>query len=245
MMTLCGGAGRAQLGKRPGAARGKPGRVGQTPDAREPRRGQDREQELGALLPLVSVVVPTHRRPDLLRRCLRALARQSYPRERVEVVVVEDGGPGSGREVVAQLRAEERLPLAIRYLCAPRCGPAAARNAGWRAARGPRVAFTDDDTVPHPRWIAEGVRSFAQGADAVSGRTLVPISRCPTDWERNVKRLESGTFTTCNAFCRRDLLEAVGGFDPRFRVAYREDSDLEFSLLKAGARSVRNQAAIV
>ena len=195
-------------------------------------------------MPLVSVVIPTHHRPALLRRCLRALARQAYPREWFEVVVVEDGGPGSGREVVARLRAEE-APLEIRYLWVPRGGPAAARNAGWRAARGELVAFTDDDTVPHPRWLAEGLRSFEQGADAVSGRTLVPTSRHPTDWERNVKGLEAASFATCNAFCRRDLLEAVGGFDPRFRVAYREDSDLEFSLLKAGARIVRNEAAIV
>ena len=46
-------------------------------------------------MPSVSVVIPTHGRPILLRRCLAALRHQEYPAERVEIVVVEDGGPGA------------------------------------------------------------------------------------------------------------------------------------------------------
>ncbi len=195
-------------------------------------------------LPLVSVVIPTHRRPELLRRCLRALLRQTYPRARCEVVVVEDGGPDGAQDVLREL-APLAPPLRVTGLAVPRGGPAAARNHGWRAARGRIIAFTDDDTVPHPRWLAEGVRSLGDAADVVAGRTLVPLPRRPTDWQRNVGRLQTARFVTANAFCRRDALEAVGGFDPRFTVAYREDSDLEFSLVEAGARFVRNDAAIV
>lgn len=195
-------------------------------------------------LPLVSVVIPTHRRPALLRRCLRALLGQTYPRARFEVVVVEDGGPHGAQDVIADLAATA-APVHVRAVAVTQGGPAAARNHGWRAAHGDIIAFTDDDTVPHPRWLAEGVRALAQDADAVAGLTVVPMARRPTDWERNVGRLQTARFVTANAFCRRAALESVGGFDPRFKVAYREDSDLEFCLLETGARIVQNQAAIV
>ena len=196
------------------------------------------------MLPSVSVVIPTFRRPDLLRRCLEALLRQEYPADRLEVIVVEDDGPGSAEAAVDELR-DAGAAISIRYAWVAPSGPGAARNAGWRQARGDVIAFTDDDTIPDSDWVAEGVRAIRAGADAVSGRTVVPLSERPTDAERNTQGLERATFATCNAFCRRDWLERVGGFDPRFRRAYREDSDLEFSLLDAGARVVRHDAAVV
>jgi glycosyltransferase involved in cell wall biosynthesis len=192
----------------------------------------------------VSIVIPTYRRPDLLRRCLEALLRQEYPVERLEVVVVEDDGPGSAERVVNELR-DAGATVALRYAWVAPSGPGAARNVGWRQARGEVIAFTDDDTVPDSLWIREGVRAIQAGADAVAGRTIVPLSERPTDAERNTQGLERATFATCNAFCRRDWLERVGGFDPRFRRAYREDSDLEYALLDAGARVVQHDAAVV
>ncbi|MBV9356045.1 MAG: glycosyltransferase [Chloroflexi bacterium] len=195
--------------------------------------------------PVVSVVVPTHRRPRLLERCLGALCAQTYPASRAEVIVVEDGGhvgTPTHRLVDALTRS---APVRVRYLAVPRRGPAAARNAGWRAASGGIIAFTDDDALPDARWLEEGVRACEDGAEVVSGRTLVPLPARPTDAERNVRGLERATFVTCNAFCRRSRLEAIGGFDPRFEVAYREDSDLEFGLLESGARIVRLPQAVV
>jgi glycosyltransferase involved in cell wall biosynthesis len=192
--------------------------------------------------PFVSVVIPTHERPELLRRCLKALLAQDYPIDRFEVVVVEDGGPADGEQVVE--RARSTAAVAIRYLGVPQGGPAAARNRGWHMARGEIIAFTDDDTIPDPHWLAEGVRSIQAGEDVVSGRTIVPLADSPSDADKNTQGLERATLATCNAFCRRSLLEATGGFDTRFTRAYREDSDLEFTLRKAGARFVPPSSSI-
>jgi glycosyltransferase involved in cell wall biosynthesis len=195
-------------------------------------------------LPSISVVIPTHGRPALLRRCLAAVLAQAYPPDRVDVVVVEDGGPGGAESVVAELL--RRHPDArLHYLAVDQGGPGAARNAGLRHASGDVIAFTDDDTIPDRQWLMEGAGALLAGADAVSGRTVVPLPDSPTDAEANVRGLERATFPTCNVLVWRPWLDRVGGFDPRFRRAYREDSDLEFGLLDAGARIQRASEAVV
>jgi GT2 family glycosyltransferase len=190
--------------------------------------------------PRVSVVVPTHGRPALLARCLDALAAQTLPRADYEVIVVSDG-PGARSRV-----GEGSNACAVRHLVLPRrSGPAAARNAGWRAALGAIVAFTDDDTVPEPDWLAEGLAALEQGSDAVTGRIVMPLPRRPTDYERDAARLADAEFVTANCFVKVEMLEAVGGFDERFELAWREDSDLHFALLAHGAVVSRAPHAVV
>lgn len=196
-----------------------------------------------APMPYVSVVIPTFHRPALLRRCLEAIVAQDYAPDRFDVTVVEDGGPGPSESVLAEIGRSTGVLL--RALAVPRSGPAAARNAGWRGARGEIIAFTDDDTIPAPDWLSQGVRTIQSGADAVSGRTIVPLPSRPSDAQRNVQGLERASLATCNAFCRRTWLKAIGGFDERFTRAYREDTDLEFSLRRAGARLEHNPQAVV
>lgn len=192
----------------------------------------------------VSVVVPTYRRADLLDRCLEALAAQELDPAEFEVVVADDAASEATRRQVEQWSGRTTVPL--RYVAPTGThGPAAARNAGWRAARGAIIAFTDDDCQPDPRWLTEGSAALADGAAAASGRVVVPLPQRPTDYERDAAGLEAAEFVTANCFVRRDVLEAVGGFDERYEAAWREDSDLHFALLARGACVVRAPRAVV
>jgi GT2 family glycosyltransferase len=193
-----------------------------------------------------SVVVPTFRRPDLLGRCLAALAVQDFDPAAYEVVVADDAACPATRDQVEE--SARRARVAVRHVAVTdRHGPAAARNAGWRASRGEVVAFTDDDCLPEPGWLAAGVRAFEEspGVAAVTGRVVVPLPPRPTDYERDAAGLAGAEFVTANCFCRRDVLEQLGGFDERFTAAWREDSDLHFRLLAAGLRVGRAPAAVV
>ena len=192
----------------------------------------------------VSVVVPTYRRPDRLDRCLAALVSQRYAPPDYEVVIADDADDPETRRQVEGWAA--RSPAAIRYVgVAGRRGPAAARNLGWRSARGPVIAFTDDDCLPGPDWLASGLAALDDGAEAATGRVVVPLPDRPTDYERDAAGLASAEFVTANLFCRCEALEAVGGFDERFAVAWREDSDLHFALLERGGGIVQADAAVV
>jgi GT2 family glycosyltransferase len=195
---------------------------------------------------VVSVIVPTFRREHLLARCLDALLTQKLGAP-YEVIVVDDGRSASTREIVEALAQRTGNSPAVRYLHPPleTRGPAAARNAGWRAAASELIAFTDDDTIPDRDWLCEGIAAMRSGADAIWGRIVVPISTKPTDYERNVKRLENAGFVTANCFVRREALQRIGGFDERFKRAWREDSDLYFSLLENGAKVEYAPRAVV
>src|SRR3954470_21926912 len=104
----------------------------------------------------LSVVVPTFNRPDLLERCLAALVAQDLSPDAYEIVVADDAASAQTAEQVARWVA--RAAPAIRYVAVRGAhGPAAARNQGWRAARGDVVAFTDDDCVPLPGWLRAGL----------------------------------------------------------------------------------------
>jgi len=193
--------------------------------------------------PRLSVVIPTYRRPALLTRCLEALLAQTLLAHAFEVIVVDDGASEDTRDACDAImrRALERGGPVIRYLLPQGTrGPAAARNRGWRAAEGAIIAFTDDDTVPDRDWLRQGEAALAaRGAQAAWGRVHVPLPAAMTDNARNTAGLENAVFVTANAFARRDALREVGGFDERYRRAWREDTDLYFALLaRFGAEAV-------
>jgi GT2 family glycosyltransferase len=191
-----------------------------------------------------AVVIPTCDRPALLANCLRALEAQVWSEGTFEVIVVDDGHDAR----VSPLVEAARHPSgSFRMVRTPRrrSGPAVARNLGWREARAPWIAFTDDDCVPHPGWLAAGTGALSSGAAGAWGHVIVPLPPDPTDFQRDAARLETAPFATASCFYRREALARVGGFDERFTMAWREDSDLHFSMLESGLSLVRAPAEAV
>jgi len=193
--------------------------------------------------PRISVVIPTYRRPELLTRCLDALLAQTLAGHAFEVIVVDDGCDDDTRAACSDVarRSCDRAGPVIRYLRPQGTrGPAAARNRGWRAAAGQVIAFTDDDTVPDRHWLEAGEAVLGTaGVEAAWGRVHVPMPPALTDNARNTAGLENAVFVTANAFVRTAALRDVGGFDERYRRAWREDTDLYFALVQRfGAAAV-------
>ena len=184
------------------------------------------------MTPRVSVVVPTVDRVELLERTLRGLAAQDV--DSFEAIVVHDGHPG-----IRALLADWSNRLPLQALEIPERGTVAKRNAGWRAARGPIIAFTDDDCEPAPGWLKAAVAAFDQGPptlDLVQGR----VDAHPEDAqvEGLFKRTVTVTghyegYPNANLVYRRAALERVGGFDPAYWGA-TEDADLAFRVLESG-----------
>jgi GT2 family glycosyltransferase len=185
--------------------------------------------------PSVSVVVPTCGRPQLLVRCLDALATQSVGPASYEVIVVDDGRSADTRAAVARVAVQWRSAGGPRLrLLVPHGtrGPAGARNCGWRSAEAPIIAFTDDDTIPDRDWLREGLQALdVPGRVAVWGRVDVPLPALAADGARGAVTLDNESLVASNCLARRVALERVGGFDERYVRPWREDTDLYCALL--------------
>jgi GT2 family glycosyltransferase len=192
-------------------------------------------------------VVASHARRLRLRWLLNALEEQTCERA-WEVIVVHDYDAETARRVIEDhplTRAGRLSHLAIE----PGTGsPSRQRNIGWRAARAPLIAFTDDDCRPEPGWLA-GLLAETDGAETtvVQGRTRPdPFERAVLD-APHVRTLDIDPVNpyrqTCNMLYPRALLERLGGFDEL--AVSGEDVGLSLRAEAAGAAIVAAPEAIV
>ena len=196
------------------------------------------------------MVVASHERPVRLRWLLNALEEQTLARERWELVVVHD----SGDDTEALLR-EHPLAAAgvLRHVRLGRGTGSAARqrNVGWREARAPLIAFTDDDCRPERDWVERMLAAARANPGAiVQGRTKPdPFEQEIMHWAPRPRSIDVDPpgphAQTCNILYPRDLLERVGGLDESFPYPAGEDWDLAARAQKAGAAYVGEPAATV
>jgi len=192
-------------------------------------------------LPFCSVIVPTRDRPAQLAACLGALAALDYPRDRLEVIVVDDGSePFDG----IPEHLAERLDVTLQR--GGGIGPAAARNRAAERARGALLLFTDDDCVPSPGWVRAlaarwgGDPNLAVGGGTTNGlpdnpfayasQTIVDLVYAHYNSDADRARF----FASNNLAVPADAFRRLGGFDERFRTS--EDRDFCTRWLDSGRR---------
>ena len=182
------------------------------------------------------VVIPTIGRPEL-QDCVDSLATAVGETAGLAQVVIVDDRRDTPEPLPVSLPPE----LAGRTIVVPLegRGPAAARNAGWRAAAPAEwVVFLDDDVVVSPRWgtdLAADLAGAAPEAGGVQGVIEVPWDGGrPADSQRATLGLAGAPWITADMAYRRAALSDTGGFDERFPRAYREDSDLALRVMDLG-----------
>ncbi|MEU1367775.1 glycosyltransferase [Streptomyces sp. NPDC005803] len=186
-----------------------------------------------------SVVIPTIGR-RCLTDCLEALAAAAVPAP-YEVFLVDDRPAADGPlDTVGAGPLTDRL----RLLATHGRGPAAARNAGLREVTTPWVVFLDDDVRVGADWgsrLADDLAAADPVTVGVQGRLTVPLpaDREPTDWERCTAGLQDAAWATADMAYRTQALRKAGGFDERFRRAFREDADLALRMMDAGWKLTR------
>jgi len=197
--------------------------------------------------PVLSVIVPARDAADTLPNCLEALNVQSLPRERYEIIVVDDGSADETSRVAGR--------LADRVIRQDRRGPAAARNAGAATARGELLVFTDADCVPAPDFLEALSGPFqdaeivaAKGAYRTAQHGLVPRF-VQQEYQHKYARMERRSridfIDTYAASYRRKVFQDNGGFDVSYTTASVEDQELSFRLAHKGYAMVFVPSALV
>lgn len=196
--------------------------------------------------PTVTVVVPAYNAAATIEDCVRSLLALRYPRERLELLVVDNG---SGDRTVGALRPYGQW---ITVLHEPRRGPAAARNAGVRRAASEVIAFTDADCVVDPGWLLPLVAALEEPAVGVAGgeiRALPPANDVERfgetihDHRLAIEALAPPYAITMSWASRRVVLLELGGFDECCRRA--EDVELSYRMLQAGYQLVFAPGSLV
>lgn len=211
-------------------------------------------------LPDISVVITTYNRADLLSATLRGLLAQEAEGVRYEIVVVDNNSTDNTRQVVQSFRAQENPVL--RYVFEPRQGVSQGRNTGVAAARASIVAFTDDDVVPTPGWVAQIKRAFDEHKQIgfLGGKILPEWQSPPPGWLTKdhwwpLALLDRGDepfyvnaanplcLPTANAAFRAELLARIGPFSEEFST--REDHELLIRLCQAGYQGLYEPNLVV
>jgi GT2 family glycosyltransferase len=202
----------------------------------------------------LTVIIPTYNRWKNLAKVLVALDEQTYPLERIEVVVVSDGSTDETNRFL-----QEYCPdYVYRPVFQSNQGVAAARNTGLQHARAERVLFLDDDVCPAPALIKEHLTWLHQHENAVIlGPMLTPQDTRLLPWvmweqsmlEKQYNSMMIGEweptarqFYTGNTSVDKRQIQRVGGFDPAFTRA--EDVELAYRLKDLGMRFFFNPQAI-
>jgi len=198
----------------------------------------------------ISVVIPTIKRNRLLARALESLATQSYPMERFQVIVVDNGCMDDTMRLCQNLTST--IPSLI-YIPNPTPGLHSCRHVGLRRAQGEIVTFADDDIRAFPSWL-EGVNEgFSDSQVALVGGKAVPEYEEPpprwidrlwrtvpegrilgayslVDLGDRVRTVSSDVVFGCNYSVRRDLAIIMGGFNPdgfpKHLIRYRGDGEM-------------------
>jgi mycofactocin glycosyltransferase len=200
----------------------------------------------GTDLPKVSIVVPAFNAGVTIEACVNSLLALRYPRELLEIIVVDNNSADATSKMLDRYSGEVVLHIEMRR------GPAAARNAGVCIAGGDVIAFTDADCTVDPGWLLELVRPLGDSAVGITGGRIRArpganeaelYGETIHDHRASILVWRPPYVITMNWASRRAVLEEVGLFDERFRRG--EDVDLSYRIGRAGYSLVYCSEAVV
>jgi cellulose synthase/poly-beta-1,6-N-acetylglucosamine synthase-like glycosyltransferase len=181
-------------------------------------------------LPFVSVIVPVRDGESVIADCLDSILASDYPPDRREILVVDNA---SSDGTAALIRSRP-----VTYLREDRTGVSNARNRGIAESQGEICAFVDADCVVEPQWLSELIRPFEDpevGAVGGNLRHAPPTNaaerqavRLLGDWQQFAFSSDPAYPITANAAYRRDVLDAIGFFDPHMIRAQDVELGLRF-----------------
>jgi len=182
--------------------------------------------------PIISVVLCTFNRADMLSSVLESLADQSVDRSRYEVIVVNNACTDKTDDVIKAFQAAHPH-LSVITLTEPQPGLGHARNAGWKHARGVYVAFLDDDCLAPREWLEKMVYAFRSVVPEPwsVGGPILPVYDAPKpswfhdeyehwSWGDHARFLHHGEcFFGGNMAFTKSVLEQHGGFEPHMGMS--------------------------
>lgn len=198
---------------------------------------------------IVSIIICTYKRSDLLAHCLEALSQQNIPSSQFEVLVVDNNSPDDTQAVAAKYAARfEHYKVVLES----NQGLSYARNRGYQEAKGDWVVYLDDDAKARPNFVERALWVIEQGKYPCFGGIDVPWYKDGRPhWFKDeyvssrldyktLSRVKEGWFITGFAMVfKKSILETFEGFSTALgmtgdKIAYGEETELQLRLREKG-----------
>jgi GT2 family glycosyltransferase len=192
---------------------------------------------------LLSIVIPTHRRPDMLKKCLESIFSNKL-KKNYEVLVISDCNDKKTASLMREIISHHDN---VYYFKQKNSGPAASRNLGIANVIGKIITFLDDDCIVDKDWIEKIVQSHKKNVDilviagAIIPRSKSLISEFSQSLEARADIKNNKYFYPSiinNNSYKKSVFRKVKNFDTSFRKASGEDVEFNYKLHKAGIRTL-------
>lgn len=208
--------------------------------------------------PLISIIIPTYNRENILKKTLNSLVTQTYSQSKYEVIIIDDGSTDGTEEMVKSIITS--APCILKYFKQEKKGPAAARNLGIRNAQGEIILFTGDDIIADKELLKKHMEAHEKYKEnvAILGYTVWHFDLKITPFMKYLE--ESGVqfgytqikhwenvpyrhFYTSNISLPKRAILEIETFDEDFPYAGVEDIEFGYRLAKKGYKIKYNPKA--
>ncbi len=188
-----------------------------------------------------SVIIPTHNRERVLCKCLKALNNQTYPTEKYEIIIINDGSTDGTEEMLEGLE----IKPALVYIYQEQTGPAGARNRGIENAQGEYIIFIDDDIIVTPEFIERHLQKQKENEKVIVHGPVIYTNNPdnPTSEEQKITDFSRAFFATGNVSIRKKYLLEAGLFNENFQEYGWEDLELGYRLQNMRLKAVKEPEA--
>ena len=197
---------------------------------------------------MISVVIPAYNSEKTIDSTIKALLKQNYPKNKYEIIVVDDGSTDKTVDVVSK--------FPVKLIKLKHKGPANARNVGAKRSKGNIILFTDADCVPDKNWIKNMTEPFKDpqivGVSGTyktlnSDKLMARFVGYEIEYrhEKMKKQKYIDFIGTFSAGYRRNIFLKFKGFDTRFKTSSGEDPELSYRIAKSGLKMVFQKKAFV
>ncbi|MBU1852497.1 MAG: glycosyltransferase [Candidatus Omnitrophica bacterium] len=185
--------------------------------------------------PHVSIIIPTYNSASTLGQTIEACLAQDYPKDKLDIIVVDDGSTDNTKDIISQ--------YSVTYICQENKGPAAARNIGWRKAKGDVVFFTDADCMPARDCLAlitdvifKKDIAVVAGTYGIKNEKSIVAKSIHEEIIFRHRRMPSyiNSFGTYNVLIKKGILEELDGFNENYLSSSAEDSELSYRIIAKG-----------
>lgn len=190
-----------------------------------------------------SIIIPTFNRKSILEKCLETLFGQNYPKDKYEIILIDDGSTDGTENMVSSLSP----PCQLRHIKnEKRLGPFISRNKGIQIAQGIYIIFVDSDVIVVPEFIQEHLKYHQLYGDGIVNGELIYISSLEQVGKKrkSVWDISFSPFDTANVSIKKEYIRKAGGFDTNLPLYGWQDVELGYRLKKIGLKSRKNPEAL-